>query len=59
MKILTTIKSFFLKCKRVWYALKKPSRKEFETITKVSAVGILALGILGFIISMIIEFFIK
>jgi len=59
MKILTTIKSFFLKCKRVWYALKKPSRKEFETITKVSAVGILALGILGFAISMIIKFFIK
>ncbi len=59
MKILTTIKSFFLKCKRVWYALKKPSRKEFETITKVSAVGILALGVLGFVISMIIKFFAK
>jgi len=28
--------------------LKKPTKKEFETIAKVSALGILALGIIGF-----------
>ena len=58
-KLATSTKSFFLKCKRVWHVLKKPTKKEFETIAKVSALGILALGVLGFIISMLMKIFIK
>lgn len=58
-KVFTSIKSFIVKCKRVWSVLKKPSRKEFEMIAKVSAVGILILGTLGFLISMIMKMFIK
>ena len=50
-------KSFLMKCKRVWLVLKKPTRKEFEMITKVSAVGILILGLLGFLISIIMSIF--
>jgi len=57
VKILTPIKSFFFKCKRVWHALKKPSRKEFETIAKVSALGIAIIGFLGFLVSMIMKSF--
>jgi len=57
MKLLTSTKSFFVKCRRVWFALKKPSRKEFETIAKVSALGILILGVLGFLISIIMKAF--
>ena len=56
-KILTSIKSFVIKCRRVWSALKKPSRKEFEQIAKVSALGILILGVLGFLISILMNFF--
>ena len=52
------LKSFFFKSKRVWHVLKKPTRKEFETITKVSAIGILIIGVGGFIISMIMKIFI-
>jgi len=59
MKFVTPTKSFFLKCKRVWHVLKKPTKKEFETIAKVSALGILVLGVLGFIISMLMKIFIK
>jgi len=58
VKILTPIKSFLLKCKRVWHTLKKPSRKEFEQIAKVSAVGILILGVLGFLVSIMMKFFV-
>jgi len=43
------VKSFFIKCKRVWYSLRKPTRKEFEQIAKISAIGIGILGIIGFI----------
>ncbi len=44
----TKTKSFLIKCRRVWHTLKKPSRKEFEQIAKVSAIGIVILGLLGF-----------
>jgi|GEM_PF-307597 protein translocase SEC61 complex gamma subunit, archaeal and eukaryotic len=34
---------------RILKLARKPSRKEFMTIAKVAAIGILAIGILGFI----------
>lgn len=51
------LQSFFVQCKRVWMALKKPSKKEFEQVVKVSAIGIVILGVLGFLISMIVSLF--
>jgi protein transport protein SEC61 subunit gamma-like protein len=51
------LKKFLLKSKRVWLVLKKPSRQEFEMVTKVSAIGILILGAVGFIISIIMKVF--
>ena len=54
-KALTNSKSFFFKSKRVWHALKKPSKQEFEMIAKVSAIGIGILGLLGFSISAIMK----
>jgi len=51
--------SFFLKCKRVWHSLRKPSKKEFWTVTKVSAVGIIVIGIFGFLISAIMKYVIR
>lgn len=53
------IKSFALKCKRVWHILKKPTKKEFEQVAKISAIGVLILGALGFIISLIMKLFVK
>ena len=44
------LKSFFIQSKRVWMILKKPSMVEFKTVAKISAIGILALGAMGFII---------
>ena len=48
---------FIAKCKRVWHALKKPSMDEFQSVTKISAIGILALGVIGFLISIIMKSF--
>ena len=59
MVILTKTKSFLIKCKRVWHTLKKPTKQEFEQITKVSAVGILIIGLVGFLISIAMKLFIK
>lgn len=52
------IKSFFVQCKRVWIVLKKPSKKEYEQVAKVSAIGIGILGLLGFLISIIMKLFV-
>ena len=57
MAFLEKTKTFLLKCRRVWYVLKKPSKKEFEQVTKVSAIGIALLGFIGFLISLIVGIF--
>ena len=51
------IKLFVSQSKRVWHVLKKPSGEEFKLVAKVSAIGILIIGFIGFVISDIIEFF--
>jgi protein transport protein SEC61 subunit gamma and related proteins len=52
------IKSFFLKCRRVWQVMKKPSKKEYNQIAKVAGFGILILGALGFVFSVVMKFFV-
>ncbi len=47
----TKLKSFFIQAARVWHVLRKPTMDEFKAIAKVSAIGILAMGAIGFIIS--------
>jgi len=59
MKLWNKIKAFSIKSKRVWHTLRKPTRKEVEQIAKVSAIGILILGALGFLISIVMKAFAK
>ncbi len=47
------IKNFVRECKRVLIVTKKPSRDEFKTIVKVSGLGIIIIGVIGFLIQMI------
>jgi protein transport protein SEC61 subunit gamma-like protein len=56
-KLSEKIKEFYFKCKRVWKALKKPTKEEFRTIAKISAIGILIIGLFGFLISLLINLF--
>lgn len=56
-KLWSKTKTFTSKCKRVWHALKKPSKQEFESTAKVSAVGIGLIGLIGFIVAMAMRFF--
>lgn len=51
------IKSFAKQCKRVWQLLKKPDKTEFTTISKVSAIGLALIGVIGFIISLVMGIF--
>lgn len=49
----TKIKSFLIECKRVLKVTRKPDKKEFGITVKVTALGILLIGLIGFIIIMI------
>ena len=51
------LKSFTAQSVRVWRILRKPTAQEFKLISKVSAIGILALGLVGFIISVLMKSF--
>lgn len=53
--IKTKMKSFFIQCNRVWHLLKKPTKEEFISISKISAIGILLIGVIGFVISDLIK----
>jgi protein transport protein SEC61 subunit gamma-like protein len=59
MAIKEKIGSFVLQCRRVWSLLRKPTSEEFKSIAKVSALGILAIGAIGFLIADIIKIFFK
>ena len=49
------VMSFGVQCGRVWQVLRKPTKEEFTMIAKVSAIGLLALGAIGFIIADVIR----
>jgi len=51
------LKSFTKQCTRVWQLLRKPDKQEFTTIAKVSAVGLAAIGVIGFAINLAMTFF--
>ena len=46
------VKSFIQECLRVLKITKKPDAVEFKTIVKVSGLGILIIGLIGFVVQM-------
>jgi protein transport protein SEC61 subunit gamma-like protein len=54
-ELKTKIGSFLVQCRRVWLILKKPSYAEFISVAKVSALGLLIIGAIGFAIAGLIQ----
>ena len=44
---------------RVWKILRKPSYEEIKTVSKVSAIGLLLIGAVGFLVSLIVNYFMR
>jgi protein transport protein SEC61 subunit gamma-like protein len=57
--MMKRIREFLGQCKRVWQVTRKPDKEEIKLISKVSAIGIIIIGIVGFVISLVIEFILK
>jgi protein transport protein SEC61 subunit gamma and related proteins len=49
---LEKVKKFLLEMRRVLRVTKKPSKQEFFSITKVAGLGILLIGLIGFLLQM-------
>lgn len=56
MKLKQKLSSASTKYKRVWRLLKKPTKKEYWLVVKVSAIGLAIVGVLGFLIGIIMGF---
>ena len=46
-------KSFLVECRRVWQVTKKPTKEELKVIVKVTGIGILVIGFIGFVINIL------
>ncbi|MBS3112291.1 protein translocase SEC61 complex subunit gamma [Candidatus Woesearchaeota archaeon] len=55
--IIQKLKSFLIECKRVWQVTRKPSKSEFTVIMKVTGIGMIVIGLVGFIINFIWQVF--
>jgi protein transport protein SEC61 subunit gamma and related proteins len=51
--LISKLKSFILECKRVFTITKKPTKEELKIIVKVSGIGMIIIGFIGFVIQML------
>ena len=51
--IVIKLRSFIIECKRIWQVTKKPSKTELITIVKVTGIGMLVVGFLGFLVNLL------
>lgn len=59
ISLMARMKTFALESVRVLKITKRPDKQEFLTIVKVSALGMLIIGLIGFLIQLIGFFFFK
>ncbi len=52
MKFIKKLKEFTKECIRVLKVTRKPDMKEFKTIIKITGLGLIVIGMIGFIIQM-------
>lgn len=51
------LKEFGKECGRVLKITKKPTGKEYKTILMITGIGILVVGLIGFLITMVKQLF--
>lgn len=57
MSLWLKLKDFYIECIRVLKITRKPDKLEFKTIVKVSGLGIVLIGLIGFLIAIIKQLF--
>ncbi len=52
-KLIGKLKSFTAECIRVFKVTKKPGKDEYKIVVKVAGIGILLIGLIGFLVHII------
>lgn len=52
-KLVTKTRSFFINSRKVLRHAKRPSRRELSITTKMSALGIVIIGVIGYVLSLL------
>lgn len=52
------LNSFISQCKRVLLVASKPNKEEFIQAVKITGIGIIILGLIGFLLFLIFQFFV-
>ncbi len=52
-KIVAKTRNFFVNSRKVLRHAKRPSRRELSITTKMSALGIVIIGVIGYVISLL------
>ncbi|MCE7743011.1 MAG: protein translocase SEC61 complex subunit gamma [Candidatus Heimdallarchaeota archaeon] len=52
-KIVAKTRNFFVNSRKVLRHAKRPSRRELSITTKMSALGIIIIGVIGYVISLL------
>ena len=55
MEFMNNLKGFLAKCGRVLIVMRKPTNQEFKIIAQASGLGLLLIGAVGFLVSMIVK----
>ena len=57
--LINKLRRFIIECVRVLKVTRKPTKEEFKTIVKVTGLGMIIIGLIGFIIQLIKIIFFK
>ncbi|MGZ7046869.1 MAG: protein translocase SEC61 complex subunit gamma [Methanobacterium sp.] len=52
---METISQFLRQCRRVLYVSKRPDRDEYINVAKITGIGVIIIGVIGFVISLIAQ----
>jgi protein transport protein SEC61 subunit gamma and related proteins len=56
-KLINNLKNFFASSRRILNISQKPTTKEFWFMAKIIALGIVVIGIIGYLVKLIANFF--
>ena len=52
---MNNINQFLRQCRRVLYVSRRPDMEEYVNVAKVTGIGIIIIGVIGFIISLVAQ----
>jgi len=59
LSLITKLKDFISQSSRVWQITRKPTGAEFKVVAQASALGLLLIGFVGFVVAAVFKLLFK